>query len=406
MVINMVEKNKYFLALDIGAEYIRAILSEVDFINKETRIVSNVCEQIIDSDTSNIYNDNYTSVTLKNVLKKIKQKVNIEDVYVNISDEHVISETINSTIVFERTSKITPQILEQLNEISTNSINKKEEIIYLRTNKYIIDKKMNITDPLNMEASSIEAENFIVRIESRYLDQIDSLLASVNLKATSIIPNSIAAGEALITAQERNLGSVVIDVGYKTTDIATFSNGNITLAFTLSIGISDFIDMLSKVLKITYKDAYYIYKNHTNLLKTTSDAPIVYKDLNGNTCKVPIGVVNKIVEDLIKQLFDTIKTILEKNIDNKKIHSIVISGGISKISGIKNILIPILDISRIKTGRVIETFDKSPELFDNTWAICLGMVNISQIEIDENNKEIFNIIYKIKTFFENIFNKI
>ena len=32
MVINMVEKNKYLLALDIGAEDIRAISSEVDFI--------------------------------------------------------------------------------------------------------------------------------------------------------------------------------------------------------------------------------------------------------------------------------------------------------------------------------------------------------------------------------------
>ena len=393
----VLESGKYFLSIDIGSEYIKLIAFENDKVDKEIKPVKHLIRKVEESELNNHHPERCIINSFKEAYKEIGIE-NFENTFVNINNDKLISQTFHSREDFDRPVIINESILKNINENILSKISQNEEVIYLRTNKYIIDNKLEVIDPLLMEAKSIEVENFLVKIEKKYLDNIENILSSCNLSATSIIPGSVAQGEILLTSQEKNLGSCLIDIGYSTTDVVCYEGGNIILCWTLNMGIGDFIEALSSLLYLKYKDTYYIFKDNANLLQTESQAPISFIDIYGAKSVITVGFFNKILEDLIKQLFVTLRNIFERN--NIKIHAITLSGGLSHLQGIKGLANRVFNLHRVKVGKLNDT--KSPELANNKWATCFGMIHIASNDIETPKIDIYNLLYQIKSFIEKL----
>ena len=393
----ILESGNKYLSADIGSEYIKLIVFENDKVTKEIKPVKHLIRKVEESDLNNHHPERCISKTFKEAFEALEIGTP-ENTFVNINNDKLISQTFHSREEFERPVVINAPILKNINENILSKLSQSEEVIYLRTNKYIIDNKLEVTDPLLMEAKSIEAEDFLVKIDKRYLDNIENILSECGLSATSIIPGAVAQGEILLTSQEKNLGSCLIDIGYSTTDVVCYTSGNITLCFTLNMGIGDFIEALSALLHLRYKDAYYIYKENANLLQVDSQAPVSFIDIYGAKSVVTVGFLNKILEDLIKQLFVTLRTIFENN--SIKVHAITLSGGLSHLQGIKNLANRVWGLHRVKIGKINET--KSPDLMGNKWATCFGMMHIASDDIEPPKFDIYGILFNIKSFVENL----
>ena len=391
------EKNKYFLSCDIGSEYIKLILFEYDNSAKGFKPVKHIIRKVIESDLNNRHPERCIEETFKEAANDLQTDIK-DNIFVNINNQNIISQTVLNKIDFDRPFVINENTLKDLNEIVFNSVDKHEEIIYLRTNKYIIDKKTTVSNPLLIEAKTLEVENFLVKTDTRYLDDIENILESASLSATSIIPGVIAQGEILLSTAEKNLGAALLDIGYSTTDVVIYEGGNINLAFTLNIGIGDFIESISQILHLKYKDAYYIYKEYANLSEKNSETPISFIDIYGAKKVVLVGFLNKIIEDLLGQLLIKVRSIFTNK--NIKCNAITLSGGISNLVGIRGLVSNIFSISKVKIGKLNEC--KSVELSDNKWATCFGMMHIATDEIKPKPTDIYNIFYKIKTFIENL----
>lgn len=390
------EKSKYFLSIDLGSEYIKLLIFEKEQNNKEVKPLKHIFRKITESELNN----NHPIRCVKQSLKEALDEFNLpelNEVYVSINNENIVSQTLHNKLNFIEENIINEDVLKELTEESFDSIGKNNELIYLRTNKYILDDKIDVTNPLLMEAKSIEVENFIVKIDEKYLDQIDEILEYSGIRANSIIPGIVAQSEALLNNLDKNYGTLIIDLGYKTCDVILYENGNINLCFSLNIGISDFIDTISHIFHLKYSDAYYIFKENINLNDIESEKPISYIDIYGSKRIITSNVLNKIIEDLIRQTFLNIFNIFESK--NKKINSIILSGGISNIQGIKQITSKVFNTNKVRIGKIN---DKLSGLTDNKWATCFGMMYISSNEEKTKKNDIYNIIYNIKLFIDKI----
>lgn len=390
------EKSKYFLSIDLGSEYIKLLIFEKEQNSKEVKPVKHIFRKIAESDLNN----NHPIRCIKKSLKEALDDFNLpelNEIYVSINNENIVSQTIHNELNFIEEHAIDENDLQELTEESFNSIGKNNELIYLRTNKYTIDNKIDVTNPLLMEAKKLKVENFIVKIEEKYLDQIDEILDYSSIRANSIIPGIVAQGEALLNNLDKNYGTLILDLGYKTCDVILYENGNIVLCFTLNIGTSDYIDTLSHIFHLKYSDAYYIFKENVNLNDIESEKPISYIDIYGSKRVISSNILNKIIEDLIRQTYLNILNIFERK--SHKINSVILSGGISNIQGIKQITSKVFNTNKVRIGKIN---DKLTGLSDNKWATCFGMMYISSNEEKTKKNDIYNIIYNIKLFIDKI----
>ena len=238
------DKNKYYLSADMGSEYIKLILFENDLINKEIKPAKPLIRKVEESELNSQHPNRCIKETLKQMVEDMKLP-QLEEVYVSINNQNIVSDTIINTFTFDKPTVISKEILQQLGKQTQAKTDKNEELIYIRNNKYVIDGKMDVINPLLMEAKSIESEVFIVKIKKEYLEEIDEIFDYCGLKVNSIIPGIVAQGEILLTAQEKSLGACLIDVGYTTTDVICYNNSNISICFSLNLGISDFIESIA-----------------------------------------------------------------------------------------------------------------------------------------------------------------
>lgn len=391
------DKSKYYLSADMGSEYIKLILFENDLINKEIKPTKPFIRKVEESELNSQHPNRCIKETLKQMVEEMKLP-QLEEIYVSINNQNIISDTIINTFTFDKPTVISKEILQQLGKQTQAKTEKNEELIYIRNNKYIIDGKMDVINPLLMEAKSIKSEVFIVKIKKEYLDEIDEIFDYCGLKVNSIIPGIVAQGEILLTAQEKSLGACLIDVGYTTTDVICYNNSNISVCFSLNLGISDFIESICSILKVKYKDAYYMFMENANLLQVYSESSVPYLNMFGEKEAISLGCLNKIIEDLIKQLFRTVNEIFRTN--NLNIHAFTLSGGLTNIQGIKNTISQSFNIHRIKIGKINDI--KLADLANNKWATCFGMMQISTDNVKPKSNQIYNIIYNIKTFLDNI----
>ncbi|MBQ0106051.1 MAG: ethanolamine ammonia-lyase reactivating factor EutA, partial [Armatimonadetes bacterium] len=364
--------------------------------SKELNPYKHIIRKVNEADLNNTHPERCIKATFKSAVADMKLPSNIDKVYVSVNNEHIVSVTEKMHEVFDKKTIISESIINDLNNIS---LDKNEAIIYLDTNKYVIDNKTEVINPLLMEANSIEAHNFVVKIDDQYLDIIDEILDEAGLKAEYIFPGSVAQAEVILSSQEKNLGSALIDIGYSTTDVAVYENGKANLCFSLNLGIGDIIEALSRYLELKYKDAYYIFKEYANLMQTESQSQISYIDIYGDKKMIDAGILNKIIEDIFKQIFKTLNDIFKNN--NRKIHALAFSGGITHIQGIRNLANQCFDANRVRISKQIEN---KTELSENKWSTCFGLIVLAKINNINKQKsfDILSIFYNIKNFIEKI----
>ncbi len=87
------------------------------------------------------------------------------------------------------------------------------------------------------------------------LQNLDKAVTMANRKVEQMVLGSLASGVGVLTQDEMELGSVVVDIGGGTTDVAVFANGSIAHSASLPIGSGHVSSDISKLLKTSPEEA-------------------------------------------------------------------------------------------------------------------------------------------------------
>jgi cell division protein FtsA len=103
------------------------------------------------------------------------------------------------------------------------------------------------------------------------------------LDVCDIILEPIASCESVLTPEEREVGTGLIDIGGGTTDLAIFSGNTIRHTFVLSLGGNNMTNDISVGLRIPMAEAEKIKINHGTCLSDNikNDETIDLPDIGG-----------------------------------------------------------------------------------------------------------------------------
>jgi cell division protein FtsA len=179
----------------------------------------------------------------------------ISSVYAGIAGGHITG--FNSRgIVAIKGSEITETDVERVIDAARAvAIPMDREVIHVLPQEYIVDDQAGIQNPVGMAGVRLEAKIHIVTGAVTSAHNIVKCANRSGLDVCDIVLESLASGEAVLTGEEKELGTALLDLGGGTTDLAIFSGNNIRHTFVLALGGNNLTNDIAIGLRAPHADA-------------------------------------------------------------------------------------------------------------------------------------------------------
>ncbi len=396
----MKAKLSNFVALDLGSSKLAGIAAYVDK-KGDAKILSQVLH----------YSDGIKSGTVTD-LKALEHSVtgaiyalekecgkNIKQVAVSISGAGTKSYYINQKIKLSNQQVSEQEVKKLLQKVLSEFKFKDQEIIHYFPIEFVIDNETVVENPVGMFAKELSCQLHIIAANSSLIMNLTNCFANCQIEISNVSLSIYAAGLACLSEDEQNLGSIIIDIGARTTAFAVFLAGKPIYTGYIPIGSAYITSDIAKVfavslttaekLKVVYGNAAPSSFNNNkaiNLEDIEPDNP--YNTTSTITLNQLAEVINSRVEEilsLVKEQYD------QTNIDHLIARRMVITGGGSMLRGIKELAGTIFEKQvRIGKPQIIEGFaeDYNPAMYSSVLGVVKGYALKQQkYALDKNSFE-------------------
>src|ERR1022692_949245 len=215
------------------------------------------------------------------------------------------------------------------------------EILHLLPQEFILDDQTGVNDPLGMMAARLEVRVHIVTVASSALQNVVTAVNRAGVHVDDTVFEPLACADAVLRADERELGVCLADLGAGSTSIIVFQDGAVAHTGVVPIGGDHFTSDLSVGLCTPVNEAERIKKLYGNAIVTLVP--------EGNEVEVPsVGdrpsrlisqrMVGEILEPRARELFELLRDNLRHSgMLDVCVGGIVLSGGTSRLAGILDI---------------------------------------------------------------------
>ena len=209
------------------------------------------------------------------------------------------------------------------------------EIIQVFPKAYRLDGQDNIKDPIGMQGVRLEVDTHIVTAATPNLRLLESALAKGQTTAKHRTVSSLASAEAVLTRQQREAGTAVIDIGAGTTNIVIVEDGEVQHVAVIPVGGIHFTNDLAIGLKTDLDIAEKVKIEHASLEKTTRSTVSVV--IEKQTTIFSADDVHMVVEARMGELLELVDKQLKRAGRSRKLPGgVVFTGGSANIKGLAN----------------------------------------------------------------------
>ncbi len=143
------------------------------------------------------------------------------------------------------------------------------EVLHLLPQEFILDDQAGIHDPIGMVGNKLEVNLHLSTCSGGVAQSVVTCANRAGLEVEDTVFEGIAAAEAVLSADERELGVCIADIGASTTEIAVFFEGSIAHTAVLPIGGDHFTNDLAVGLHVSVEEAEYLKKTYGHCVVTS-----------------------------------------------------------------------------------------------------------------------------------------
>jgi cell division protein FtsA len=286
-------------------------------------------------------------INIENTVNSIKEAVEeaetmagceISAVYSGIAGGHIKGFNSHGVIALKE-REVTKRDIERVIEAaSAVAIPMDREVIHTLVQEFIVDDQDGILDPLGMSGVRLEAKVHIVTGAVTSAQNIVKCANRAGLDVCDIILEALASSEAVLSNEERNLGSALIDFGGGTTDMAIFSKGAIKHTSVLALGGDNLTYDIAIGLRTPKMEAEKIKIKYGCGLSSLigKDEAIEVPGVGGrNPRTLSRQILGEILEPRVEEIFSLIYGDLVRSGHQDTIRSgVIVTGGSAELQGV------------------------------------------------------------------------
>lgn len=306
-------------------------------------------------------------------------------------------------IVKSREQEVTESDVKRAIEAAkATSIPEDREVIYHVVRGFRLDGQNGITNPIGMIGTRLESDLLLVTHDKVQLRNIINAFQKAEINIEGFIPQEIAASEAVLTPEEKNLGVVLVDIGGDLTNLAIFKEGYLYAIGILKLGGERITKDIAITLKIPTEEAERA-KKIIGTLKEEKEESLEVMSLQQKRIKITTSQVREIIQPRVEEILDfVLKKLEELNSPIELIPGgIVITGGTALLDGLEEFAQEYLKVPvRVSRSlRIYNIFEERDAVFYSSAVGALERITRT-VSTDESSK---NFLDYLKEIFKNIF---
>jgi cell division protein FtsA len=239
------------------------------------------------------------------------------------------------------------------------------EIIQSAPTSYVVDEARGVRDPSGMFCQRIGVSMHAVAVKPSPLANLKLAVERCHLNVAGSMFAPYASGLAVLTDDEKQLGSIVIDMGGGVTSIAVFLEGHLVHADVVPIGgnqvTSDLARMLAAPLSAAER-AKVLYGAALGDLEVGADVvsvPQMGEDGEETELRVPRSMLTRIIQARLEEIFTEVQSRLRASgYDVAAGRRAVLTGGACQLAGVRELAARMLN-KQVRIGRP-QTFTGLP----------------------------------------------
>jgi cell division protein FtsA len=399
------------VGLDIGTTKICAVVGEVagDKIN----VIGIGTHPSIGLRKGVVVNIESTVESIQKAIEEAELMAGCEisSVYAGIAGGHITG--FNSRgIVAIKGPEVTQQDVDRVIDAARAvAIPMDREVIHVIPQEFMIDEQGGIQNPVGMSGIRLEAKIHIVTGAVTSAHNIVKCANRSGLDVCDIVLEPLASGEAVLTDEEKDLGTALMDLGGGTTDLAIFSGKNIKHTFVLALGGNNLTNDISIGLRASMADAEKIKKKYGTCISQSisGDETIEVPGMGGRKPrKLQRQILGEILEPRMEEIFTLIKReIFRAGMENIITSGIVLTGGSSLLEGVTDVAETVFDLpTRLGTPRGISGLTdvvNNPMYATGVGLVLYGARNQPKKKFRIRDTNIFNrVMTRMKKWFKEV----
>jgi cell division protein FtsA len=406
-------RSSIIVGLDIGTAYIRAIVAEQPKGGAKPIVIgvgainSTGLRKGIIVDLEGVIGD------IAGCIEQAERAsgVEISKVMSSINGEHISVQKSKSVIAVSRVDgEISNEDVERaVATAQAVSLSPNKEIIHVIPTNFTVDNEENIKDPIGMHGTKLEVNTFIVSGNQSFIKNLAKCINQAGFEINSFVFTPLAAARAVLSRRQKELGTVLINIGAETTGIAVFEEGCLIHAKVIPIGGAHITNDIAIGLRTSIDAAEKIKRDFGSAVSddVNKKDKINLKDYDSSGDDVYISryYLSQIIEARVEEIFDFVNKELKAiGKDGMLPEGAILAGGGVKIPGTVDLAKKILRLPA-KIGVPVELGGIVDKVSDPAFATAIGLVFW---QIDQSDKEssfsylpqTWQIIKKVKGWFK------
>ena len=347
----MARKEHYLVGLDVGTSKVAAIVAEavedgsIDIIGIGVVEAQGIRRGVV-------VNLEAAVESIKKAIEEAELTAGVEigSVHLGLSGAHL--KAFNSRGVVA-VSGANPEITHEdmrraIDAAKGVALPSGREILHVLPQDFMVDDQDGIVEPVGMKGTRLEVNVHVVTGSISSAQNITSCVNRAGVRVADTLIEQLAAAESVLTADERELGVALVDIGAGTTDLAIFERGSLWHTGVVEMGGNHFTNDIAVGLRTPIPDAEKTKRRSGCALASMIDETetIEVASVGGRQPRIMSRrILTEILQPRAEELFHALWDDIRKAGYERSLRSgIVLCGGGSLLDGMSEVAEQIFDL--------------------------------------------------------------
>lgn len=287
-----------------------------------------------------VVNVDEAKVSIAESIRRAEQAsgVRVESAYIGVTGRHIHSTNTHGVVAIPRNDRLVraDDLKRVLDSAQGVNIPDDRKILHAIPRHYNLDSQERVKNPVGMHGFRLDVETHIVTAAIASVQNLVKCIRSVGVEIADLILEPLASGESVLTAEEKELGVILADIGGGTTDIAVFKDGSIYHTAIIPVAGYQFTSDLSIGLGLPFDIAEAMKKKYGNvapeLMAKNDDSTLNIENGHSVSYRDLCGILKDRMEELLRL---TLLEMPDSNYNALAPAGLVITGGGAKMAGLQ-----------------------------------------------------------------------
>lgn len=260
--------------LDMGSSKAASLIADLDASGK-TRVLGCGLADCKGVRRGALVNVEEAARSAQQALREAEEQAGerVETVLASIGGSDIQGQTARGFVpIYPKTRAITrDDVLQVLNHSRQAAIPEDREPILAVPTEFIVDGQGGVSSPVGMSGGRLEVCTYLVTADFPRVRDVHRAVESGSRTVGQLVPIGLASGLGVLTNEQLSKGSVLVDIGAETTNVAVFKHGSIAFSAFMPVGGRNVSSDLATLLKTSPDEAEALKLQHGAALASVAE---------------------------------------------------------------------------------------------------------------------------------------